>query len=76
MSQIEIKSLRENLNSLTLQNEELYRENQKLQIKLQANNEAFDQLQREVSEEANKIKLRLETKDRVDFSGRNNYFRA
>ena len=58
---IEIKSLKESLTKLTDQNENLYRENQKLQIRLHANNEAFDQLQREVTEEANKIKSRLET---------------
>jgi chromosome segregation ATPase len=65
VSAIEIKSLKESLAKLTDQNENLYRENQKLQIRLHANNEAFDQLQREVTEEANKIKIRLETgKDR------------
>jgi hypothetical protein len=77
IGQIEIKSLRESLNNANQQNEDLYRENQKLQIRLQANNEAFDQLQREVSEEANKIKLRLETgkdrTDRLDFPNRGYY---
>ena len=79
IAQIEIKSLRDSLTSLTGQNENLYRENQKLQIRLHANNEAFDQLQREVSEEANKIKIRLETtgnKERVDIGNRGNYYRS
>lgn len=71
IAQIEIKSLRESLASLTEQNEGLYRENQKLQIRLHANNEAFDQLQREVSEEANKIKSRL---DLTEYRG--SYFRS
>ena len=65
IGQIEIKSLRESVNKLTEQNENFYRENQKLQIRLHANNEAFDQLQREVTEEANKIKMKLDSgKDR------------
>ena len=79
IAQIEIKTLRESLNTLTGQNEALYRENQKLQIRLHANNEAFDQLQREVTEEANKIKNRLETtgnKERLDLSARGNYYRG
>lgn len=70
IGQIEIKSLRESVNKLTEQNENFYRENQKLQIRLHANNEAFDQLQREVTEEANKIKMKLDSgKDRVTDRG-------
>lgn len=76
IGQVEIKSLKDTLANITQQNESLYRENQKLQIRLHANNEAFDQLQKEVTEEANKIKLRLEAgsvKDRMDYSARNYY---
>ncbi|OMJ84580.1 hypothetical protein SteCoe_14250 [Stentor coeruleus] len=76
IGQVEIKSLKDTIANITQQNESLYRENQKLQIRLHANNEAFDQLQKEVTEEANKIKLRLEAgsvKDRMDYSARNYY---
>ena len=79
IAQLEIKALMDSLGTLTEQNEALYRENQKLQMRLHANNEAFDQLQREVTEEANKIKHRLEIsggKDRMDFSTRTNYYRS
>lgn len=76
IGQVEIKSLRDTVANLGQQNESLYRENQKLQIRLHANNEAFDQLQREVTEEANKIKMRLEAgtvKERENYSARNFY---
>ncbi|OMJ75002.1 hypothetical protein SteCoe_25961 [Stentor coeruleus] len=76
IGQVEIKSLRDTVANLGQQNESLYRENQKLQIRLHANNEAFDQLQREVTEEANKIKMRLEAgtmKERENSSARSFY---
>ena len=78
IAQMEIKTLLDSLTTLTDENEALYRENQKLQMRLHANNEAFDHLQRDVTEEANKIKTRLETNGgthRIDYT-RTNYYRS